>query len=150
MAEPRASRSLVRRRFSDLNYSSSASTSPERPRDDDNDSIMLHANDSASSFAPSVGDSSTGYQQNATPVYIPPVDRLPNELLTAIFQRLPKSNDLLNCMLVSRHWASNAVHLLWHRPQTGNWLALQQVVHTIRTSHAFFDYHDLVKRLNLS
>jgi F-box and leucine-rich repeat protein GRR1 len=79
-----------------------------------------------------------------------PINRLPAEIMIAIFQKLPKTNDLLSCMLVSRDWARNSVGLLWHRPTTGSWDSLHSVVQTLRSTQTTFDYDHLVKRLNLS
>jgi F-box and leucine-rich repeat protein GRR1 len=81
---------------------------------------------------------------------VSPISRLPAELMISIFQKLGSTADLKNCMLVSKEWARNSVGLLWHRPQTGNWQALQCVIQSLRSAYAAFDYPHLVKRLNLS
>ncbi|KAE9967176.1 hypothetical protein BLS_007540 [Venturia inaequalis] len=142
------------RRYSDGNRSSSsASTSPERDfDDDDNDYPMLHDNDSKSSLALSVPEelSDSAARDIAERQRLSPVSKLPAELMISIFQKLSSTRDLKHCMLVSRDWASNSVGLLWHRPQTGNWNAIQSVVLSLRSAHASFDYDRLVKRLNLA
>lgn len=53
-------------------------------------------------------------------------------------------------MLVSREWSRNSVGLLWHRPQTNKWGSLHNVVQSVRRVNSFFDYYNLIKRLNLS
>jgi F-box and leucine-rich repeat protein GRR1 len=151
MAE-RRSRTMARRpSFSHSN--SSASTSPERgPDEDDADSIMLQPNDSVSSLAMSESNEmdDSMLRDLEELCRLSPICRLPAELMIAIFARLPKNSDLLNCMLVSRFWARNAVGLLWHRPATTSWPALHSVVATLRNTKTTFDYEYFVKRLNLS
>jgi F-box and leucine-rich repeat protein GRR1 len=141
------------RRYSDGAESiSSASTSPERDIDDDNDSIMMMANDSQSSLALSIPEelSDSLAREIAERCRVSPISRLPAELMISIFQKLGSSKDLKTCMLVSKEWARNSVGLLWHRPATGKWESLHNVVQSIRSAQAFFDYDHLVKRLNLS
>ena len=134
--------------------SSSTSTSPERRPDDDNDWEVMHGNDSQSSLGDPdddiafIDDELT--RQREELFKRSPVTRLPAEIMIQIFQKLPKTSDLKACMLVCRDWAQNSVGLLWHRPATGNWPALQNVVQTLSSSNTSFDYHRLVKRLNLS
>src|ERR1700753_3729426 len=113
---------------------------------------MLQPNESVSSIAISESNdlSDIMAREMEELCRLSPICRLPAELMIAIFARLPKSNDLANCMLVSRSWARNCVALLWHRPQTTSWPALQRVVTTLRSTQTTFDYHHLVKRLNLS
>lgn len=135
------------------NSDSSASTSPERGVDDDNDSFMLQANDSQSSLAPSVSSDFTGRigrREIEERCRVSPICRLPAELMIAIFSKLSSPGDLKNCMLVSREWARNSVGLLWHRPQTNKWGSLHSVVQSVRKVDSFFDYYNLIKRLNLS
>ncbi|KAF1981486.1 RNI-like protein, partial [Aulographum hederae CBS 113979] len=141
-----------RRRFSSsANSTSSSSTSPERDLDDDNDSLMLQANDSVSSLAPSVPedyDDSTSREMEER-FRVSPISRLPAELMIAVISRL-SSVDQFSCMLVNREWARNSVGLLWHRPTTTNWSSLHVVAQAIRNVNTYFDYYNLVKRLNLS
>ncbi|KAF2114457.1 hypothetical protein BDV96DRAFT_494876 [Lophiotrema nucula] len=132
----------------------SASTSPERGiEDDDNDSFMLQANDSQSSLAPSVAlDSEDEALRRALEerCRVSPISRLPAELMISIFAKLSSTTDLKNCMLVSREWSRNSVGLLWHRPQTNKWSSVKNVISTVRKVDSFFDYASLIKRLNLS
>ncbi|KAJ9629736.1 SCF ubiquitin ligase complex subunit [Taxawa tesnikishii (nom. ined.)] len=123
---------------------------PERGVDDDNDSFMLNANDSASSLAVSLSEEAAHDLDWEERCRISPVYRLPAELLISVFARLSSTKDLQSCMLVSRDWARNSVGLLWHRPQTNNWGSVQSVVWSIRKADKKFAYQDLVKRLNLS
>lgn len=133
----------------------SASTSPERGNDldDDNDSFMQQANDSQSSLAPSISpDSDQDALRRAVEerYRMSPISRLPVELMIAVFAKLASPADLKNCMLVSREWARNSVGLLWHRPQTSKWSGVKSVVATVRKADSFFAYNTLIKRLNLS
>ncbi|KAL1297068.1 hypothetical protein AAFC00_004655 [Neodothiora populina] len=144
------SRARRQHRMSDASNSSSSSTSPERGVDDDNDSFMMQANDSASSLAPSVPPEEMSNAEYEERCRVSPVYRLPAELLIAIFSRLSSTTDLRSCTLVSKEWARNSVGLLWHRPQTNNWRAVQSVARSIVKADKFFAYQDLVKRLNLS
>ncbi|KAJ4304690.1 SCF ubiquitin ligase complex subunit [Kalmusia sp. IMI 367209] len=126
----------------------SASTSPERGADDDNDSLMFQANDSQSSLAPSVSpDSDEDALRRAIEerCRVSPISRLPAELMIAIFAKLSSPGDLKNCMLVSREWARNSVG---HRQASG--ASIKSVVATVRRGDSFFDYPSLIKRLNLS
>jgi F-box and leucine-rich repeat protein GRR1 len=80
-----------------------------------------------------------------------PISRLPPELVISIFSKLSSTSDLLNCMLVSRNWATNCVGILWHRPLCNNWKNLHNVVASVsKPSGGYFPYYDLVKRLNLA
>ena len=80
----------------------------------------------------------------------PPISWLPAELLIATFSKLSSPADLRNCMLVSKTWAENSVELLWHRPLCNSWKNLLNVVHSIRKQKSYFEYAELVKRLNLT
>jgi F-box and leucine-rich repeat protein GRR1 len=151
------SRSRSRRAERDISTSrsdTSASTSPERGvEDDDNDSLMFQTNDSQSSLAPSISpDTDEDALRRAIEerCRLSPISRLPAELMIAIFAKLSSPGDLKHCMLVSREWARNSVGLLWHRPQTGKWQAIKSVIATVRRGDSFFDYPTLIKRLNLS
>lgn len=129
---------------------SSASTSPERCPDDDNDSFMLQANDSQSSIAPSTSEEDVYAREMEERCRLSPISRLPAELMISIFAKLSSPADLKSCMLVSKDWARNSVGLLWHRPQTNKWPSVHTVVQAIRKVDSYFDYQTLVKRLNLS
>ncbi|OCK75147.1 RNI-like protein [Lepidopterella palustris CBS 459.81] len=141
------------RSLSASNSDTSASTSPERGVDDDNDSFMLQANDSVSSLAPSISPHSeddTVRREIEERCRVSPICRLPAELMVSVFAKLSSPGDLKNCMLVSKEWARNSVGLLWHRPQTNKWNSLHNVVQSVRKADSYFDYYNLVKRLNLS
>lgn len=145
----------VEREPSSTRSDTSASTSPERgiDLDDDNDSFMLQANDSQSSLAPSISpddDEETLRRALEERCRVSPISRLPAELMIAIFAKLSSPADLKNCMLVSREWSRNSVGLLWHRPQTNKWSSVKNVITTVRKTDSFFDYASLIKRLNLS
>lgn len=121
--------------------------------DDDNDSFMLQANDSVSSLAPSISPHSeddTVRREIEERCRVSPICRLPAELMVSVFAKLSSPGDLKNCMLVSKEWARNSVGLLWHRPQTNKWNSLHNVVQSVRKADSYFDYYNLVKRLNLS
>ncbi|KAF2712935.1 RNI-like protein [Pleomassaria siparia CBS 279.74] len=140
--EPSASRS-----------DTSASTSPERGVDDDNDSFMSQGNDSQSSLAISLSpDADDEVLRRAIEerCRVSPISRLPAELMIAIFSKLSSPSDLKHCMLVSRDWSRNSVGLLWHRPQTNKWSSMKNVISTVRKADSFFEYSNLIKRLNLS
>ena len=136
-------------------HSSSSSTSPERGADDDNDSLMIQANDSQSSLGVDTANHSPSRDGSALHEYeercrVSPVHRLPAELLISIFSRLNTPSDLQTCMLVSKEWARNSVGLLWHRPAMSKWESIHSVVRSIRKAKKFFAYQELVKRLNMS
>ncbi|KAI1913461.1 SCF ubiquitin ligase complex subunit [Ophidiomyces ophidiicola] len=125
---------------------SSSSTSPERVVDDDTD-FFIQANDSQSSVG--VGNL-RDLRVDGRDVTLPPISRLPPELLIAIFAKLSSPADMLNCMTVCQRWASHCVGLLWHRPSCNTWENLKKVAGAISTPDSYFPYYDLVKRLNLS
>lgn len=135
---------------------SSASSSPENVPDDDTDFFMAQANDSQSSLGVATFRDMSVSQEDPEELRqrLSPIYRLPNELLMAVFSKLTSSQDLLNCMLVSHKWASHAVGILWHRPLCNTWKNFETVVTSIgaddEKNPAFFNYFDLVKRLNLS
>ena len=146
---------MARSRRSDRDASNSgsdtsASTSPERNRDDDNDSFMLQANDSLSSIAVSEAPAVDHAALLEERMRVSPISRLPPELMLNIFSKVASPADLRNCMLVSRDWARNSVGTLWHRPQTTKWRSLRSVIKTVRLTDGYFDYSNLVKRLNLA
>lgn len=126
----------------------SSSTSPERAVDDDTDFFMAQANDSQSSIG--VANFRDLQVQTNRSVLIPPIGRLPPELLISIFSKLVSPVDMLNCMLVSRNWAANCVGILWHRPSCNNWDNLKSVASSVGKIDGLFAYGELIKRLNLS
>ncbi|KAF2275430.1 RNI-like protein [Westerdykella ornata] len=145
----------VQRDASRTRSDTSASTSPDRgvDLDDDKDSFMSQDNDSQSSLSPSLTPDSEqetlrrAFEERSR---VSPISRLPAELMIAIFSKLSSPIDLRNCMLVSKDWAHNSVALLWHRPHTGNWECVRNVISTVSNPNSYFDYSSLVKRLNLS
>lgn len=131
--------------------SSSAESSPERDMDEDNDSFMDNDNESVSSVGlSSIHEDSAELAAREERYRDSPISRLPAELLIAVFAKLGSPAELRKCMLVSKTWAVNSVDLLWHRPQTNNWLSLHNVIQSVRKPHSYFVYHDLVRRLNLA
>ena len=136
------------RQSSEAPSESSSSTSPERNVDDDTDFFMAQANDSESSIG--VSNFRDLHVQNGQNVIIPPIGRLPPELLIATFSKLSAPTDMLSCMLVCRRWAANCVALLWHRPSCNNWDNLKSVASSVGDPDSLFAYGELVKRLNLS
>ncbi|KAJ6119994.1 SCF ubiquitin ligase complex subunit [Penicillium sp. IBT 18751x] len=126
----------------------SSSTSPERAADDDTDFFMAQANDSQSSIG--ITNFRDSHVQSSRSAPVPPIGRLPPEILIAIFSKLVSPLDMRNCMLVCRNWASNSVGILWHRPSCNNWDNLKSVTSTLGAPDSLFTYGDLIKRLNLS
>lgn len=126
----------------------SSSTSPERAADDDTDFFMAQANDSQSSIG--VANFREIHVQGSRSEPLPPIGRLPPEILIAIFSKLVSPRDMLSAMLVCRSWATNCVGILWHRPSCNNWENLKSVASSVGKSDSLFAYADLIKRLNLS
>ncbi|CAG8103825.1 unnamed protein product [Penicillium olsonii] len=126
----------------------SGSTSPERAADDDTDFFMAQTNDSQSSIG--VANFRDSHPQDVRSVPLPPIGRLPPEILIAIFSKLASPVDMRNCMLVCRGWASNSVGILWHRPSCNSWNNLGRVTTSLGEPNSLFNYADLIKRLNLS
>lgn len=126
----------------------SGSTSPERAADDDTDFFMAQANDSQSSIG--VANFRDSQISNVRSVPLPPIGRLPPEILIAIFSKLAAPSDILNAMLVCRGWAANAVGILWHRPTCNTWRNVGSVTTSLGKPDSLFNYADLIKRLNLS
>ncbi|CRG85834.1 SCF E3 ubiquitin ligase complex F-box protein grrA [Talaromyces islandicus] len=126
---------------------SSSSTSPERTADDDND-FFAQVNDSQSSIGVATFREQSG--SNEADVYIPPIGRLPPEILISIFAKLNSPADMLNCILVCQKWAANCVGILWHRPSCNRFDNLRSVATSVGKPDGYFPYSDLIKRLNLS
>ena len=129
---------------------SSSESSPERNPDDDTDFFMEQANDSQSSIGIPTFRAIDLSEETERMFQQSPICRLPPEILITIFQKLSTPTELLNCMLVSKAWASNAVQTLWHRPMCNNWNNLTSVIAAISMRDTFFPYNEMVKRLNLS
>ncbi|KGO36410.1 SCF E3 ubiquitin ligase complex F-box protein GrrA [Penicillium expansum] len=126
----------------------SGSTSPERAADDDTDFFMAQANDSQSSIGVANFRDSRLSSELSEP--LPPIGRLPPEILIAIFSKLVAPSDMLNSMLVCRGWAANSVGILWHRPSCNTWANVRSVTTSLGKPDSLFNYADLIKRLNLS
>ncbi|KAI5814728.1 hypothetical protein BZA77DRAFT_94890 [Pyronema omphalodes] len=131
--------------------SSDSSSGPEQTLDEDAD-MMTNADDSNTSIGDLVGfkrmtvSPSSGVRSRP----LSPIYTLPPELLIAIFRKLSSPVDWRNAMLVSRQWASLAVELLWQRPYFCEFKNYQSMVQAIESQNAFFDYPQLIRRLNLT
>ncbi|KAL9025340.1 MAG: hypothetical protein Q9196_005815 [Gyalolechia fulgens] len=135
---------------SDVASISSSASSPERTVYDDTDFFTIQRNDSQSSLGVASLRDMTMSSSMELEHRISPVSRLPSELLIYCFSKLSSSMDLMNCMLVSKTWSSNAVDLLWHRPLCTSWPNLENVTRSVQEKTTYYPYSSLVKRLNLS
>ncbi|KAJ4302008.1 SCF ubiquitin ligase complex subunit [Collariella sp. IMI 366227] len=125
---------------------STSSTSSPAPPDNEESDFFLGANDSQSSLGvPNIQDMQVVDQE-----CLPPVQRLPNEILIAVFFKLTNLSDLLHVMLTCKRWARNAVDSLWHRPACTTWDKYKIICRTLSLEHPYFAYRDFVRRLNLS
>jgi len=128
---------------------SSSSSSPERILDEDQDMMMI--NDDSQT---SIGDLTSFRNMTVSPSQstqpLSPIHRLPPELLIAIFSKLASPVDLRACMLVTKQWAHFSVELLWQRPYFAEFKKYQAMVAALLSDHAFFNYPQLIRRLNLS
>ncbi|KAK4139806.1 SCF E3 ubiquitin ligase complex F-box protein grrA [Dichotomopilus funicola] len=122
-----------------------SSTSSPAPPDNESD-FFLGANDSQSSLGvPNIQD-----MQVTDDECLPAVQRLPNEILIAVFGRLGNASDLLHVMLTCKRWSRNAVDFLWHRPSCSSWEKYESVCRTLNLENPYFCYRDFVRRLNLA
>ncbi|KAK1141104.1 SCF ubiquitin ligase complex subunit [Aspergillus melleus] len=128
---------------------SSNSTSPDRAVDDDTDFFTSQANDSQSSVGLGTIRDLNGHHIHHEAM-LPPIGRLPPEILIAIFSKLSAPRDMLSCMMVCRGWAANCVGILWHRPSCNNWTNMKSITGSVGAANAFFPYSELIRRLNLS
>jgi len=125
---------------------STSSTSSPAPADNEESDFFLGANDSQSSLGvPNLQD-----MQVTDDECLPPINRLPNEILIAIFARLISTSDILHVMLTCKRWARNAVDILWHRPTCSTWPKHHIICQTLGVEKPFFSYRDFIKRLNLA
>lgn len=125
---------------------STSSTSSPAPADNDESDFFLGANDSESSLGvPNLQDMQVNDDE-----CLPPVNRLPNEILISIFSKLSSSADLLHVMLSCKRWSRNAVDLLWHRPACSTWDRHKSICQTLGFEKPYFAYRDSIKRLNLA
>jgi F-box and leucine-rich repeat protein GRR1 len=126
---------------------SSSSNSPTRPDYEESD-FFAGNNDSNSSIGiPTFDAMSVGTEPAAC---LPPINRLPAEILINIFNKLNTPSDLLNCLLTSKSWARNCVDLLWLRPACTTWPKHGAICRTLILPDPYFAYRDFVKRLNLA
>jgi F-box and leucine-rich repeat protein GRR1 len=124
--------------------STSSSSSPAPPDNEESD-FFLAINDSQSSLGvPNIQDMVVDDE------CLPPVHRLPNEILIATFAKLSSSSDLLHVMLTCKRWARNSVDILWHRPSCSTWDKHKSICQTLSLEHPYFSYRDFVRRLNLA
>ncbi|KAK0727581.1 hypothetical protein B0T26DRAFT_638275 [Lasiosphaeria miniovina] len=125
---------------------STSSTSSPAPPDNEESDFFLGANDSQSSLGvPNLQD-----MQVSDDECLPPVNRLPNEILIAVFAKLNASSDILHVMLTCKRWARNAVDILWHRPACTTWDKHASICQTLGVESPYFSYRDFIKRLNLA
>ncbi|PYH43194.1 uncharacterized protein BP01DRAFT_417403 [Aspergillus saccharolyticus JOP 1030-1] len=110
------------RESSEAPSESSSSTSPDRTADDDTDFFTAQANDSESSLGAINGRDSHAYYESDRA--LPPIGRLPPEILIAIFARLSSPADMMSCMLI--------------------------ISTTVSDPNSAFAYSHQIKRLNLS
>jgi F-box and leucine-rich repeat protein GRR1 len=132
--------------------SDSSDTSANPLEDDDTDYFVVHPNDSQSSLGAItvVRDCDPDVDVEETH-RLTPISKLPPEILISILAKLTTTADLKSSMLVSYYWAIYAAPILWHRPLCNKWTNLLNVVATLgKAERAYFQYHDMVKRLNLS
>ncbi|KAJ5054642.1 uncharacterized protein L3040_000909 [Drepanopeziza brunnea f. sp. 'multigermtubi'] len=123
---------------------SSSSNSPARADYEESD-FYTGNNDSQSSIGvPTFQDMAV------TEECVGASNRLPAEVLIAMFSKLSNSNDLLSCMLVSKRWARNAVDLLWHRPSCTSWFRHSSICAALVKEAPYFAYRDFIKRLNMA
>ncbi|KAK0735337.1 hypothetical protein B0T21DRAFT_184530 [Apiosordaria backusii] len=126
--------------------STSSSSSPAPGGDNEESDFFLGANDSQSSLGvPNLQD-----MQVTDDECLPPINRLPNEILIAIFAKLSSLSDVFHVMLTCRRWARNAVDILWHRPSCTTWDKHVQICNTLSTETPAFPYKEFIKRLNLA
>ncbi|KAK4669623.1 SCF ubiquitin ligase complex subunit [Podospora pseudopauciseta] len=126
--------------------STSSSSSPAPGGDNEESDFFLGANDSQSSLGvPNLQDMQVNDED-----CLPPINRLPNEILIAIFAKLNSLSDVFHVMLTCRRWARNAVDILWHRPSCTTWDKHVQICNTLSTEAPAFPYREFIKRLNLA
>lgn len=126
---------------------STSSASSPLPAEYEESDFYLNGNDSQSSLGvPNLQDMQVTDEYEC----LPPVQRLPNEILICIFSKLSASSDLLNVMLTCKRWSRNAVDLLWHRPACTSWPKYEMVCNTLSLQQPYYYYPDFIKRLNLA
>ncbi|CCC11215.1 hypothetical protein SMACR_03920 [Sordaria macrospora] len=145
-AAPEANPESAQQQAQDDSQSTSSSSTPP-PVDNEESDFYLAANDSQSSLGvPNIED----MQVTDEECRIAPINRLPNELLIAIFVKLTTSSDILHVMLTCKSWARNAVEILWHRPACSSWERHTTICQTLSAPRPYFAYRHFIRRLNLS
>lgn len=125
---------------------STSSTSSPAPVDNEESDFFPAGNDSQSSLGvPNLQD-----MQVVDDECLPPINRLPNEILISIFAKLSQSSDILHVMLTCKRWARNSVDVLWHRPACTNWDKHASICQTLQVERPYFSYRDFIRRLNLA
>lgn len=131
----------------DLEGDSQSSSSNSPARQDYEESDFYNGNnDSQSSIGVSTFQDMAVSGERCEPL----ARRLPSEVLIGIFSKLSSPQDLMNCMIVSKQWARNAVDLLWHRPACTTWNKHSAICRTLSSQTPYFAYRDFIKRLNLA
>lgn len=126
---------------------STSSASTPLPAEYEESDFYHNCNDSESSLGvPNLQDMQVADEYEC----LPPVQRLPNEILISIFSKLSANSDLLHVMQTCKRWSRNAVDLLWHRPACTTWNKYKMVCNALALEQPFYAYADFVKRLNLA
>ncbi|KAK3946641.1 hypothetical protein QBC32DRAFT_132289 [Pseudoneurospora amorphoporcata] len=145
-AVPEANSEVAQQQPLDDSRSTSSSSTPP-PVDNEESDFYLAANDSQSSLGvPNIEDMQVADEE----CRVAPINRLPNELLIAIFVKLTTSSDILHVMLTCKSWARNAVEILWHRPACSSWERHTTICQTLSAPRPYFAYRHFIRRLNLS
>lgn len=152
------------------NWSSSGSSSPEQPDNDDKyiggtdldkglpelngfgELVLSNQEDNLDSSvikrAKRMPAKRSGSDEKSVkPV---PINRLPPELLLFIFSKLTSPVDHFSCVLVCRKWADWCIELLWHRPYIMHWNSISIITRALNSENATYPYWTLIKRLNLN
>lgn len=126
---------------------STSSASSPLPAEYEESDFYINGNDSESSLGvPNLQDMQVTDEYDC----LPPVQRLPNEILICIFSKLSASTDLRNVMLTCKRWSRNSVDLLWHRPACTTWKKHSMICKTLSLEQPYYAYAEFVKRLNLA
>ncbi|KAL2263517.1 hypothetical protein VTK26DRAFT_6418 [Humicola hyalothermophila] len=143
--EPETRAGIVQQQAREDSRSTSSTSSPAPPDNEESD-FFLGADDSQSSL----GVPNLQEMQVNDDECLPPVHRLPNEILIAVFSGLSSSSDLLHVMMTCKRWARNAVDILWHRPSCNTWERHVSICRTLGLEKPYFYYREFIKRLNLA
>ncbi|KAG4305421.1 hypothetical protein PORY_000977 [Pneumocystis oryctolagi] len=77
-------------------------------------------------------------------------ERLPSELILAIFKYISSGTDMQSCLLVCWSWCHCSVESLWYRPFLYQSSNLIKFCNTLCRKNLSFNYAQLIRRLNLS